>query len=75
MLFRSLGGGEGTQAALGKVIGPSFAAAQVPDVIAHLLETYVARRREGELFIDAVERLGLDPFRQAVYGDSNAPRH
>jgi sulfite reductase (NADPH) hemoprotein beta-component len=71
----TIGGREGTQAALGKVIGPSFAAAQVPDVIARLLETYVASRLEGELFIDAVERLGLDPFRQAVYGDSHAPRH
>ncbi|WP_153161321.1 nitrite/sulfite reductase [Zoogloea sp. 1C4] len=71
----TIGGREGTQAALGKVIGPSFAAAQVPDVIARLLETYVARRLEGEPFIDAVERLGLDPFRQAVYGDSHAPRH
>ncbi len=71
----TIGGREGTQAALGKVIGPSFAADQVPDVIARLLETYVARRLEGEPFIDAVERLGLDPFRQAVYGDSHAPRH
>ena len=71
----TIGGREGTRAALGKVIGPSFAADQVPDVIARLLETYVARRLEGEPFIDAVERLGLDPFRQAVYGDSHAPRH
>ena len=71
----TVGGREGTRAALGKVIGPSFAAAQVPEVIARLLETYVARRLEGEPFIDAVERLGLDPFRQAVYGDSHVPRH
>ena len=71
----TIGGREGTRAALGKVIGPSFAAEQVPEVIARLLETYVARRLDGELFIDAVERLGLDPFRQAVYGDSHAPRH
>ncbi len=71
----TIGGREGTRAALGKVIGPSFAAEQVPDVIARLLETYVARRLEGEPFIDAVERLGLDPFHQAVYGDSHAPRH
>ena len=71
----TLGGREGTRAALGKVIGPSFAAEQVPDVIARLLETYVARRLEGEPFIDAVERLGLDSFRQAVYGDSHVPRH
>ena len=71
----TVGGREGTRAALGKVIGPSFAAAQVPEVIARLLETYVARRLEGEPFIDAVERLGLDPFRQAVYGDSHVLAH
>ncbi|WP_374265510.1 nitrite/sulfite reductase [Zoogloea sp.] len=71
----TLGGREGTRAALGKVIGPSFAAAQVPDVIARLLETYVALRHEDEPFIDAVERLGLEPFRVAVYGEAHAPRH
>jgi sulfite reductase (NADPH) hemoprotein beta-component len=49
------------------VIGPSFAAGQIPDVIAHLLEVYVGVRHEGP-FIDALERVGLDAFKARVYG-------
>ena len=64
----TLGGREGSQAALGRVIGPSFAAGQIPDVIADLLEVYVGVRHEGEPFIDALERVGLDAFKARVYG-------
>ena len=64
----TLGGREGAAAALGKVIGPSFAAGQIPDVIERLLEVYLAARHEGEIFIDAVERIGLEPFKARVYG-------
>lgn len=68
----TLGGREGNRAALGRVIGPSFAAQQIPGVIQRLLEVYVALRHEGELFIDAVERLGLEPFKARVYGGAAA---
>ena len=64
----TIGGREGAAAALGKVIGPSFAAGQIPDVIERLLEVYLAARHEGEIFIDAVERIGLEPFKARVYG-------
>ncbi len=50
------------------MIGPAFAAEQIPDVIQRLLEAYLAARHEGEPFIDAVERLGLEPFKARVYG-------
>ena len=64
----TLGGREGNRAAIGKVIGPSFAAAQIPEVIEKLLAAYVATRHEGEIFIDTLERVGLAPFKTAVYG-------
>jgi sulfite reductase (NADPH) hemoprotein beta-component len=64
----TIGGREGTRAAIGKVIGPAFAAQQIPYVIQRLLEVYLALRQEGEIFIDAVERLGLEPFKTRVYG-------
>lgn len=64
----TIGGREGAAAALGKVIGPSFAAGQIPGVIERLLEVYLAARHEGEIFIDAVERIGLEPFKARVYG-------
>ena len=65
----SIGGKQGLSASLGKVIGPSFAAADVPDVVEKLISHYIAQRHEDELFIDVVERLGIEPFQKAVYGE------
>ena len=60
----------GRGASLGKVLGPSFARAQVPDVIERLIETYLeARDSDAERFIDVVHRIGIEPFKQSVYGD------
>jgi sulfite reductase (NADPH) hemoprotein beta-component len=63
----TIGGAQGNQAALGKVIGPSFAREQMPDVIESLLEVYLRERHADERFIDTVRRLGIDPFRDHVY--------
>jgi sulfite reductase (NADPH) hemoprotein beta-component len=71
----TLGGREGNRAAIGKVIGPSFAAAQIPEVIEKLLAAYVATRHEGEIFIDTLERVGLAPFKTAVYGELHGTHH
>jgi sulfite reductase (NADPH) hemoprotein beta-component len=65
----TLGGEQGNDARLGKVIGPSFAAADVPDVIEKIVRFYIAQRREDERFIDTFRRLGIDAFKLAVYGD------
>ncbi|MDO9071874.1 MAG: nitrite/sulfite reductase [Rubrivivax sp.] len=50
----------------GKVIGPSFAADEVPDVIEAVIGTYLRERRAGERFIDTSRRLGPLPFRHAA---------
>ncbi len=50
----------------GKVIGPSFAADEVADVIEAVIETYRDQRRPAERFIDTVKRVGLDPFKTAA---------
>ena len=63
----SLGGAQGNDASLGKVIGPSFAAAEVPEVIVQLVDVYVEHRHDDERFIDTVRRIGLDPFKERVY--------
>ena len=63
----SIGGAQGEGASLGKVIGPSFAAQEMPDVVARLIEVYIRRRHEDELFIDTVRRLGIEPFKERVY--------
>lgn len=70
----TIGGSQGNDTAIGKVIGPSFAAAEMPEVIAKLLETYVELRFDDELFVDTVRRLGIDPFKARVYGDRLAGR-
>jgi sulfite reductase (NADPH) hemoprotein beta-component len=67
----------GPGAALGKVLGPSFARAEVPDVIESLIDCYLARRdSEVERFIDVVHRIGIEPFKEQVYGkaDQRSPR-
>ena len=66
----SLGGSDGSTqsgaAAPGKVIGPSFAADEVPDVIEAVIDTYRGQRTAGERFIDTVRRVGADPFKSAA---------
>jgi len=66
----SIGGRQGANAALGHVIGPSFAAAEMPDVISRLIGAYLDVRHEDELFVDAVHRVGVAPFKKAVYGEA-----
>ena len=63
----TLGGSQGQQAALGKVIGPSFAAEQVPEVIERIVRTYVDQREVNEGFLDTFQRIGLEPFKTSVY--------
>ena len=63
----TLGGEQGNDAAIGKVIGPSFYADEIPDVITSVINTYVGHRLDGESFIDAYRRLGVAPFKEAAY--------
>ncbi len=63
-----LGGAQGNDASLGKVIGRSFSFEQMPEVIARLLQVYVRERDDGERFIDTVRRIGLEPYKTEVYG-------
>ena len=69
----SLGGADGSTlsgpSTTGKVIGPSFAADEVPDVIEAVIDTYRAERASaGERFIGTVRRVGIEPFKIAANG-------
>ncbi len=68
----SLGGSQGNHTSIGKVIGRSFAAAEMPGVISTIIDVYLAQRQAGERFIDTVRRTGLDPFKLGVYGEAAA---
>ena len=63
-------------AAIGKIIGPSFARDDVPEVVEKLVRTYLAARdSDAERFVDVVSRIGLEPFKVGVYGESDNVRH
>ena len=63
----TLGGEQGNDAAIGKVIGPSFYADEIPDVVTNIINTYVEHRADDESFIDAYRRIGVTPFKEAAY--------
>ncbi len=73
----TLGGSDGSKLSgapvTGKVVGPSFSAAEVPDVIEAVLGVYRSLRlaNQSETFIAALRRLGAEPFKLAA----NAARH
>ncbi len=72
----TLGGSDGSAlsgaATPGKVVGPSFSAAEVPEVIEAVLGTYRDTRAvvdgRRETFIDTLKRVGIDPFKAAANG-------
>ncbi|HVW52674.1 MULTISPECIES: nitrite/sulfite reductase [unclassified Trinickia] len=73
----TLGGEQGTGATgahLGRVIGPSFAADEMPDVVTKVIDTFVENRIDGERFIDTYNRIGIAPFKERVYA-SRQPAH
>jgi sulfite reductase (NADPH) hemoprotein beta-component len=63
----TLGGSASEDARLGRRLGPAFAKKDVADAIQRIVETYVALRRRGESFLQALDRLGLEPFKQGAY--------
>ena len=72
----TLGGSDGStlsgKPATGKVVGPSFSAAEVPEVIEAVLSTYRAERQsqdgKQETFISTLRRVGAEPFKAAANG-------
>jgi sulfite reductase (NADPH) hemoprotein beta-component len=66
----TVGGSDGSTlsgaAVPGKVIGPSFSADEVPDVLEAVVGTYLAQRQGAERFVDTARRLGTLPFRHAA---------
>ncbi|MEC8020888.1 MAG: nitrite/sulfite reductase [Pseudomonadota bacterium] len=68
----TLGGRAGEEAAVGEITGPSLAADAVPPAVLRVLRTYLALRNPGEPFARALQRLGHDPFKEALYDRSAA---
>ncbi len=68
----TLGGEQGNDASIGKVIGPSFYANEIPDVMTSLINTYVEQRTADEPFIETYRRLGVSPFKEAAYKNAQS---
>jgi sulfite reductase (NADPH) hemoprotein beta-component len=68
----TLGGEQGNDAAIGKVMGPSFYADEIPDVMTSIINTYIGQRSHDESFIQTYRRLGVTPFKEAAYSNAKA---
>lgn len=63
----TIGGAQGNRSTLGKVIGPSFRAEEMPVVIERIVETFCQHRIRDEPFVDTLCRIGTEPFKANVY--------
>ena len=63
----SLGGDASETAAIGEIVGRGFAHEEVADAVETIVGAYLARRQDGERFIDTYRRIGAEPFKEALY--------
>ena len=64
----TLGGRADENAAIGEIVGPAFSADDIVDAVETVVDTYLDLREGGEAFIDTLERTGLNPFKERLYG-------
>ena len=64
----TLGGNADADAAIGQILGPGFPADGIVDAVETVVETYLRLRKPDETFLAGVRRLGLQPFKDALYG-------
>jgi len=67
----SLGGDSGIDGRVGKILGPSVKADHIIEVVQQVIDVFLAQRQPQEPFIDVVQRIGLTPFKEAVYAPSH----
>ncbi|SLJ96573.1 nitrite/sulfite reductase [Novosphingobium mathurense] len=63
-----LGGSEGADTSLGKITGPGFDEDGIVDAVEKATQVYLSNREDGERFLDTYRRIGMDPFKEAIYG-------
>ncbi len=63
----TLGGSSENEAALGERLGPALAKNQVTQAVSTILEVYIKQRLDQEIFLDTVKRIGVTPFKDAIY--------
>jgi sulfite reductase (NADPH) hemoprotein beta-component len=63
----TVGGSADENAALGAIVGPAVPSARVTDAVDRLIGVYLRHRSAGELFPETYRRLGVQPFKEALY--------
>lgn len=63
-----LGGSGAEDASLGRITGPGFDEDGIVDAVEKVTDVYLAQRQGGERFLDTYRRVGIDPFKEAIYG-------
>jgi sulfite reductase (NADPH) hemoprotein beta-component len=63
-----LGGCEGADTSLGQITGPGFSEDGIVDAVEKATEVYLSKREDGERFLDTYRRIGMAPFKEAIYG-------
>jgi sulfite reductase (NADPH) hemoprotein beta-component len=67
--YQLLFGGSGAEdASLAKIVGPGFSEDGIVNAVETAIETYLGIRQDGERFLDTYRRVGIDPFKAAIYG-------
>ena len=67
----TLGGSGAEDASLGDVLGPAVPYDQVAPAVDALVDAYLRERRGAERFLDTYRRVGLVPFKAAVYAEAH----
>jgi sulfite reductase (NADPH) hemoprotein beta-component len=63
-----LGGSGAEDVSLAKITGPGFSEDGIVDAIEKATDVYLAQREQGERFLDTYRRIGMEPFKEAIYG-------
>ena len=63
-----LGGSEAEDVSLGKITGPGFSEDGIVDAVETAADVYLRERQDGERFLDTYRRIGMEPFKEALYG-------
>ncbi|WP_439539533.1 nitrite/sulfite reductase [Sphingomonas sp.] len=64
----SFGGSGAEDVSLGQITGPGFSEDGVVDAVERATDVYLRERAEGERFLDTYRRIGMAPFKEAIYG-------
>lgn len=63
-----LGGSGAEDVSLAKITGPGFSEDGIVDAVETATNVYLRERTEGERFLDTYRRIGMEPFKEALYG-------